>query len=263
MQYLFLLLLAADSELETNREVIRAAFAKMSFHDKQLRNHLYEQSALKKEYDSAGKLRASNSFVYRRDAWEEQMVTRLVARDGQPLPKAESLKQESRLAKSVASVRAKQSQPVNARDEMNEWLNELADALDFTRKPLEARDDPSLQPFDFAPRPNYRARNMRAKAFEKVRGRVWIHTAENEIAKLDAEVFDTVNIGFGVIGRVEKGSRFEFERKKMTPEHWFNSWQRARFDVRVMLVKTIRQEFEYRWYNVAPRPTATLAAGTQ
>jgi hypothetical protein len=62
------------------------------------------------------------------------------------------------------------------------------------------------------------------------------------MARADAEVFDTVNIGLGLIGRVEKGTRFFLERRKVAPDFWMISDQVVKFDARIMLVKIIQQE---------------------
>lgn len=60
--------------------------------------------------------------------------------------------------------------------------------------------------------------------------------------KADVEVFDTVNIGFGVLGRIEKGTRFSLHRTMVSPHTWFTESETTKFAARVMLVKTVNME---------------------
>jgi hypothetical protein len=59
---------------------------------------------------------------------------------------------------------------------------------------------------------------------------------------VDAEVFETVNIGWGVLGRVNKGTRFHIDRRKLDDGTWLPQTQTVRFAARVPLFKTIAQE---------------------
>ena len=42
------------------------------------------------------------------------------------------------------------------------------------------------------PKPGYKAKNMRARVFEKMKARIWIDKASSELVKADADMFDTV-----------------------------------------------------------------------
>jgi hypothetical protein len=70
---------------------------------------------------------------------------------------------------------------------------------------------------------------------------MWIDRSDTELVRIDAEVFDTVNIGWGVLGRVHKGTRYHAERRRLG-ETWLPRSQTVRFDARVLLVKNVSQE---------------------
>jgi len=75
---------------------------------------------------------------------------------------------------------------------------------------------------------------------------------------LDVEIFDTISVGFGLLGKLEKGTHFEMERKKWEIGVWFEVWQRIRYDLRVMMVKSLRQEIETHWSNLSHRPPVKM-----
>ncbi len=246
----------AQDEGSVCRHRVRNSVRLLEAASKQKDSLLFERRVVRRELEADGSVRNQTVHTLRRDPWEEQIVTRVIAKDDKPLSTDEIRKQEERLRKSVLDNRRNPPKP---KDD-DAWLQELPDALEFRRLGAEERAGRPAEVYSFAPRPGYHASHPRAKAFEKVRGRLWLDQADGEIVKLDAEVIDTIQIGFGVLGRIEKGTHFELERKKWDIGVWFEEWQRVRFDVRVMLVKTLRQEIESRWSNLSQRPSVKTAA---
>jgi hypothetical protein len=51
--------------------------------------------------------------------------------------------------------------------------------------------------------------------FKQFAGDVWISETDHQIARLDMRALDDVSIGWGIVGRVHKGSRFVFARRKV------------------------------------------------
>lgn len=230
-----------------DRELVRSALAKMQARSKQRDVFLFHRRYEKRELSSDGQLKSQSVLSIRRDPWDEQTVNRIVARDDKPLPPAEVARQEEKLRHIVEENR---KNPPKPKEDENSWMEELPDALDFHKTGVELRHNRPADLFEFKPHPGYKAKQMRARAFEKISGKVWIDQQDGEMTKLDVYVFDTINIGFGMLGRVEKGTIFEIERKKWEVGVWFEEWQRVRFELRIMMVKTIRQELENRWSNV-------------
>jgi hypothetical protein len=144
--------------------------------------------------------------------------------------------------------------PKSRAEREQSWMSEMPDALVFRRAGFEDRNGRRAEILTFEPRPGYKPKQMRAKLFEKVRGKIWMDQADNELVKLDVLVFDDVSIGFGILGKLEKGTHFEMERKKWDIGVWFEEWQRVRFDAR-FLIKPVRQEIETRWKNVSIKPS--------
>jgi hypothetical protein len=96
-------------------------------------------------------------------------------------------------------------------------------------------------------------------------GTIWIDKVDKELTRAEAEMFDTVNVGFGLLGKIEKGTRFEISRRKHADGPWLTDTEHVRFAARVMLLKSLNTEIlnrysEYRHKSAYATPA--LATGT-
>jgi hypothetical protein len=244
------------------RGIMRAAMKKYQASSEKRNEYLYVLRSERREFDGNGQPRSQQSVMIRREPEGEFVVSRVVERDGKPVSEDERRRNEERIQKSLAELRALSPEERRRRSEEgrrrrsseDSWIAEFPEALDYRHvgeEPVNGR--PALV-LECSPRPGYRPSNMRARVFEKTRGRVWVDKAENELVKADAEVFDTVNVGFGLVGRIEKGTRFRLERQKTSDGTWLPVFQSARFAARIMLVKSMNREFTLRFSDYAPRP---------
>jgi len=220
-------------------------------------DYLFERRQSKRELSADGRVKSETVLTLRRDPWDEQVVTRLILRDGKPIPVDELAKQEERLRKSVIEMR---KTPMKPRFEEETWMDEMPDALEFRRAGVVERHGRVAEVYTFLPKPGYKARSLRAKAFANIRGKVWVDQADGEMTKLDVEVVEAISVGFGLLGKLDKGTHFEMERKKWDIGVWFEEWQRIRYDLRVLLVKSLRQEIETKWSNLVLRPNLKAAS---
>ncbi len=55
---------------------------------------------------------------------------------------------------------------------------------------------------------------------KKFRVRAWVHDADYQVVKIDAEAIEDLTFGWGIVGRLHKGSRATFERQKVNDEVW-------------------------------------------
>lgn len=229
----------------------RVAFSRLKDSGKLRDTLLFERHVQKRELGPGGEVRSESTTLYRQDPWEEVVVTRVIQRDGKSLTPEEVTKQEQALVKAVEELRRGKPKTHWSQEP---WTDELPDALVFRRIGSEMRAGRANDIIVFTPRPGYKAKNSRARIFEKIRGKLWLDTADTELTRVEVEVTDTISVGFGFLGRIEKGTEFEMERKKWDSGVWFDAWQRVRFDLRVLMVKSIRQEIETRWANVMLKP---------
>jgi len=110
--------------------------------------------------------------------------------------------------------------------------------------------------FDFEPNPEFDYKNAKSmlKLFGKMAGVMWIDEKDKQVARLEAYLADSFNIGGGVLAKLKKGASFTMEQERLNDEIWLPSLAVINLSVRVLMVKGIdvNQEirsFDYRKFS--------------
>ena len=235
-------LLRAESLNDLVRDSLR-------FLDPSQKSQQYEYTvrSTRKQFDSDGKLKSQETTVAARTIEDDTFVYRVRERNGKPLTPAEQAQQEQKIAKRLAELRSlppaereRQKKQWNGRG--MEFVRELPDAMVFRQAGETTANGRRSVIVDAEPNPQYHARTAQARLFEKLKGRFTIDVTDREMVKAEAETFDVVSIGLGILGRVEKGTRFAMQRRKLADGNWVVAEQDIRFGARVMLVKWFSNE---------------------
>jgi hypothetical protein len=226
------------------RSLVRESLEGLNRETKLRERYLYSGRNESIEFDAAGKTIRRRTMAWEMVDVEGVLLRRTIERDGQPLSEGEKAVEEESLKVQAREWKAAkpEERPRPPRAGHMEWLQEFPEALDYRAAGEELRGGRTLLIFEFQPRPGYKPRNMRARVFEKMRGKLWIDKTEKELARVEAEMFDDVNIGLGLFGRIARGTQFALSRRRLGERVWLVDWQRFRFDARILLVKSIRRQ---------------------
>lgn len=258
---------AADTSPEGLRKLVRESLANLEKTDQTMRAYEFTQHSDSKEFDSHG-TRTTRDVVMRRGYIDGFPVNHIVSRNGTPLTPEEYQKHEDDLKKMVEArkaqtpeQRAKQSAERRKRTaDQENWFKEAPEALDFRLAGEETIDERKVLLVAFSPHPGYRAKNIWARVLEKMSGKIWIDPDEAEIARADAGLSGDVTIGWGLVARLNQGSRFTLERKRAAPRVWLTQKQFANYSAR-FIFKTIRGESTEEYSEFAPRKDRPSPAG--
>jgi len=55
---------------------------------------------------------------------------------------------------------------------------------------------------------------------KKVRATAWIHETEYQIVRVEVEAIENIGVGYGVLGKIYKGTTGEYVRTKVNDEAW-------------------------------------------
>jgi hypothetical protein len=149
---------------------------------------------------------------------------RLIAIDDTPLSAAEIARrdaehqreadeEEQRLRRETPSQQAKRKERMDR--ERQETLEVLEDALRvFTVTPVarESMHGHSIIQATMTPRGDARVTTRQGSWMKQFAGRAWFVEKDGQLARLDMQAMDDVSIGWGVVGRLHKGSRLIVER---------------------------------------------------
>jgi hypothetical protein len=237
------------------RELVRRSLSALEQSNEKMAAYTYVRRTERKDLSSDGALKSVHTWVIRREPEDGFPIVRLLERDGKPVPEEERRKNDEAIRKRLAELKAMppeqrrrhQEENRNKRRKDDAWLKEAPEALDFQLAGEEIVNDRRAFALDCSPHKGYHPKNLFSRVFEKMRGRIWIDKAESELVKADMEVFDSVHIGWGVVGRIEKGSRLVLQRQKAADGTWLPQEQTVKFSARMMLFKSIHNEVTIRY----------------
>jgi hypothetical protein len=160
---------------------------------------------------------------------------RLIAVNGRPLSSAELEKQDrkhrddvmremqKREHESPAERAKRQAREARERADREAMLDEVLQLFDIR---VVGRDRIEGHPALIAtmePKPKYRPRTEAGEFMKKMRARVWVSETDYQIIRAEGEMIGDVTIGWGLAGRIYKGSRAVFERTRVNGEVWLPS----------------------------------------
>ena len=142
-----------------------------------------------------------------------------IAIDGHPPTEDErknALEQLQKLENS-ADARKKNRNEIDADGQKSaELMKLLPDAFLFTRA---GREGKSVR-LKFRPNPKFRPSSNEAKVFHGMEGELLIDAKQTRLAKLSGTLTSDVDFGFGILGKLRKGGRFEVMQSAVALKDW-------------------------------------------
>ncbi len=199
------------------------------------------------------------------EAWR-----RLVAIDGKPLAAAELARRdaehEREMRRKAERERSETPRQRAARlKEEAEELRERDEILDDAERVFAftfvARENVDGQPVivvDLTPRPQAIVKTSEGQRMKRFAGRLWVGESDYRLARVRLHAIDSVSVGWGVVAKVERGSGFDFVRKKVA-----GAWVASRLTIegtgntllfRSFAIKTVTTYTNHRPYAAATVP---------
>jgi hypothetical protein len=92
----------------------------------------------------------------------------------------------------------------------------------------------------FTPNPSFMPPNLEAEVLKGFAGEVWIDKAQGRLVRLDAHLVREVNIGFGILGRLDKGGTMVLEQAyEGDVREWQATVLKMNLTGRALLVKPV------------------------
>jgi hypothetical protein len=151
------------------------------------------------------------------------IVARLISLNGRPLTDAERAADDQRLE---SLIHDPSQQPRKLADQQKEQarflslLRALPDALLYTYDGTEQIDGRETFRFKFRPNPSFHTTTKETIIFRASEGNIWIDTLDYRIAKFDGTQINDINIGWGLLGHIEKGSKLQVEQRRLGQGTW-------------------------------------------
>lgn len=202
---------------------------------------------------------------------EELTYRRLIEKDGEALSDGELAEQDRRYRRTLAEWEARlaregdserqvrERKAKEAREKDRALAREAVNAFEFT---IAGRDTWEGQPailVDFAPKPGAPARSREVRVARAFEGRAWVHEYEFEVMKLDATAISDVSFGWGLVGRLYRGSTARLTRRRIAGA-WLPVETRFDGDGRAVLFRRLTIRFVRDYYDYKPFDASELPA---
>lgn len=195
----------------------------------------------------------------RREAWEIFILdgvpfTRMLERDGKPLPAAEQRKQQQKLDKETARLESETPEEKHrraadfekSRRRERAFLLEIPDAFDLKLEGSDKIDGQDVWVISGVPKPGYHAKSRDGTALAKIRGKMWIEKTGYQWVRVEAETTETISYGL-FLARLSPGAKLVLEQTRINDELWLPKREYMAGKGRIALLKRIAEDEEITW----------------
>jgi hypothetical protein len=245
------------------------------------RSYIYVETQRTRKLDGSGKPRGESVKVvesYPPLPGETERWERVLEEDGRKKTEAELAKQDEarrRTAEGVAKHLSSQDEGDRAktahkrerdRREALQRINDIFIVYEIKMVGRERIDGHDTIALTLDPRPDARPVTREGKWMQAFKCRAWVSETDHELVKLNVDAIRDLNIGFGMLARMNTGTQMSFVRRMVDGEVWLPAWADYTIRARVLMLKRYDQggtiEFSnYRKFTVDT--STTIAAPAQ
>jgi hypothetical protein len=179
-------------------------------------------------------------------------VARLIYRDNHVVSPEEDAAERDRLQAMLDSpnafakhMKGDQQGKKLATDLMQQFPNAMiysfAPGQPQRPRPNARPDEPAEIVIDFKPNPKWSPPSLPAQALTGLRGRFWIDARSHRLMRMEGDIFQQVNFGWGFFAHVYPGGKLMLEQVEAADQRWIFSRFTESVVVRAVLVKTFRE----------------------
>jgi hypothetical protein len=185
----------------------------------------------------------------------EGVVARLIAVNDKPPTAEQRRKDDERLEQLLRDPQAraaKQKQQKDDEKRTNRMLKALPDAFLYGYDGFEAGENgqPMIR-LKFKPNPAFSAPSRELQVYYGMEGTALIEPRQERLVRIRARLFKGVNFGWGILGHLDPGGRFDAQQSRVGNDRWEITDMRLRFTGRILLFKSLNIDqhetaFDYR-----------------
>jgi hypothetical protein len=188
-------------------------------------------------------------------------VARLIAINGKALTAAQEQAEMSRLDTLVAhpemQERRRRSEQKDAA-RIDQLVGMLPDSEIYKLEGMVACGTGQCYRLSFTPNPEFQPPHLEADVLRGFAGEVWIEKTQQRLVRLDAHLLRDVNIGFGILGRVDKGGTMELQQEfESNVQEWQPTVLKMNLSGKALMVKNVKIDINEVASEFAPVPAGT------
>ncbi len=150
---------------------------------------------------------------------KEGSLAKVVLFNGQPLTPEQRQSDNERMRRQVEDQQERarlQKRDKADADKARQLLKNIPDAFFFTYDGMED----GLVRVALTPNPRYDPPTREMTVYHSMKGKLWIDRSAIRLARIEGQLFEDVNFGWGLLGRLDKGGTFKVVQKDVGQGHW-------------------------------------------
>lgn len=177
-------------------------------------------------------------------------VARLLMRDNRPLTADEDQAERDRLQGLIdhpSEFQKHVTKDTNGKKQAIALIKLMPDAMIYTYAADQTPSRPDAGPqvvIDYVPNPKFNPPTTESQALSGLKGRVWIDARSKTVVRINAEVFQAVNFGWGILAHIYPGGKLDVEQAAAQGNRWNMTDFHERVVVKALMVKTINVNTE-------------------
>lgn len=258
MRFIFPLLVAAAAfgAGPSPREIVERSLEAHLENLKRLQHYNFEERVHKTDHDRRGRPVKTDVKTFDVLFVEGTPYRRLISRFDEPLSPEEEAAEAERLKSGVRDRRGESSKErarrLKEQEErerrIREPLREIPDAFVFRTIEESTIGGRRVWVIAADPRPGYEPRNLRAKLFSGLKGKLWIDKETFQWHRAEGELVEDTWFGLFLL-HMHKGGRVEITTRRIDEEVWAPDRLWFTVSLRIGLVKYLGFEQESRYRN--------------
>ena len=177
-------------------------------------------------------------------------VARLIMRDNRPLTADEDKAERDRLTGLVdhpSEFARHTKNDATGKKLATDLIKIMPDAMIYTyaadQTPSSASSGAQVV-LDYTPDPKFNPPTTASEALSGLRGRIWIDTKTKTIVRMTGDIFQSVNLGWGMVAHIYPGSTVDFEQTDALGDRWNVAEIHEHITVKALMVKMIKVNTE-------------------
>jgi len=126
-------------------------------------------------------------------------------------------------------------------------MEDVVAMLTFKMARREAVNGRDAIVITFTPKPDGEPQTREGRIAKSFSGSVWVDESAREVIRIEAKAVDTISFGFGLIARLNKGSRVTLHREPIDGALWLPTSIRFAGEGRALLLRKLNVDQRIEW----------------
>ena len=163
------------------------------------------------------------------------LTRRLIERDGRPVAASDDERRERPIRRN--------------RTQTSRGAQDVLSTLTFALDRREVIDGRPVIVVTFAPRPGAKPTTRQGRMARVFSGEAWVDEASREVERVEAVAVDNLSMGFGVVARLNTGTRVSVTRRQVAGGLWLPASIRFAGEGRALLFRKLNVNYEIEWFD--------------